>query len=59
MLNYGHTAHGKQAQSPNDATYRGPINSPTKLISGYSSWGIMTLSLTLVAGGLGTENTTV
>lgn len=32
--------------------YRGPMSRPTKLISGYSSWGIMTLSLTLVAGGL-------
>ncbi len=34
------------------ATHRGPIRSPTKLISGYSSWGIITLSLTRVAGGL-------
>lgn len=32
--------------------HRGPISRPTKLISGYSSWGIITLSLTLVAGGL-------
>lgn len=31
---------------------RGPISRPTKLISGYSSCGIITLSLTLVAGGL-------
>ena len=31
----------------------GPMSSPTKLISGYSSCGIITLSLTRVAGGLG------
>lgn len=37
--------------------YRGPISRPTKLISGYSSWGIITLSLTLVAGGLQEANT--
>lgn len=36
--------------------YRGPISRPTKLISGYSSWGIITLSLTLVAGGLQKTN---
>lgn len=36
--------------------YRGPISSPTKLISGYSSCGIITLSLTLVAGGLQETN---
>lgn len=36
--------------------YRGPISRPTKLISGYSSWGIITLSLTLVAGGLQETN---
>ena len=30
----------------------GPISKPTKLISGYSSWGIMTLSLTRTTGGL-------
>lgn len=28
------------------------MSNPTKLISGYSSCGIITLSLTLVAGGL-------
>lgn len=33
--------------------YLGPMRSPTKLISGYSSCGIITLSLTRVAGGLG------
>ena len=31
---------------------RGPINNPTKLMSGYSSCGIKTLSLTRVIGGL-------
>ena len=30
----------------------GPIRRPTKLISGCSSWGIITLSFTLVIGGL-------
>lgn len=31
---------------------RGPINKPTKLISGWSSCGIITLSLTRMMGGL-------
>lgn len=33
---------------------RGPISSPTKLMSGCSSWGIITLSLTRITGGLKT-----
>lgn len=43
--------------STNNPIYRGPMSRPTKLISGYSSWGIITLSLTLVAGGLQERNT--
>lgn len=39
-------------QTMSHPIYRGPMSRPTKLISGYSSWGIITLSLTLVAGGL-------
>ena len=35
----------------------GPINKPTKFISGYSSWGIITLSLTRTTGGLEKEIT--
>lgn len=35
-----------------EVTHLGPMSSPTKLISGYSSCGIITLSLTRVAGGL-------
>lgn len=37
----------------NTSSYLGPMRSPTKFISGYSSCGIITLSLTRVAGGLG------
>lgn len=43
------------APCPRPLSYLGPIRSPTKLISGYSSWGIITLSLTRVAGGLGRD----
>lgn len=31
---------------------RGPIRRPTKLMSGCSSWGIITLSCTRIIGGL-------
>lgn len=37
---------------PGGPSHLGPMRSPTKLISGYSSCGIITLSLTRVAGGL-------
>ena len=37
----------------------GPISKPTKLMSGCSSWGIITLSFTLVTGGLQTNKTTM
>lgn len=43
----------KKQYRNNTSSYLGPMRSPTKFISGYSSCGIITLSLTLVAGGLG------